>query len=632
MAMTAKDFDIRFSAYDSSQSVATNIANNASGTSYYPQWTQCEVRQKMSDITTFNSSLSGVVCTSLPVNVNNVMGLYYYDGSSTTLSFVGMVNSVTYQNYNVLSVEGMDFSYLLSKYTLNPAKDSDSYSTPISGLNSGGGAFSLANLINVINSPNDNDDMGAAAILPIGTIDTVYIDKPIKIPAMNKQQALFYVAQQFTGLYFYIDELTGAINAKSTRGTSSVVKDYYLTGASTNAYLGSRSFSGFNIMNSITVIGQKGINLSTYSDYTTKETTLVGGDKRLAAAYSTVTPDAVMYLNSTSGLPSSGNVIIPYGVPLAAVLPGATSNTAEIAYTGISGNTLTGCSIVSSSPAGSMKWDVNTPVFNSATIYVADTSLFSSSGNIQIGNEVISYSSKGSTYFNLVDGVTTFPNRFQYISTTTSASVAATDTSIQVASTSGFSSSGTIYIETEEIYYSSINSTHFLGCQRSHNAVAHGSSIAVIQVYRTELHPSGVLVKQYTNNAIDSTNGSIKVNGLYSIAIQEPNLIEKEQIESYASRLLQNNRWGGIYHELYPQDVGADFDLLYIGDHVTITDASLGLSASDARVMAMTLTLDRTSAYQFNLQTMPYAYAFYAINPVISVRDYLSMQRNNRWL
>ena len=75
MAMTAKDFDIRISTYDTTHTVAWNIAANASGTSYYGQWTQCEVRQKMSDISTFTLNLSGVVSTTLPIAVNNVVGV-----------------------------------------------------------------------------------------------------------------------------------------------------------------------------------------------------------------------------------------------------------------------------------------------------------------------------------------------------------------------------------------------------------------------------------------------------------------------------------------------------------------------------------------------------------------------------
>jgi len=654
MAADAKDFDIKFSLYNTANDVATNIAYNAShGTSYYNQWMTCEVRQQMSANATFSIRLGGVASSSIPVAVNMMMGVYYNDGSTTSLVFIGMVSNVTYENYNYLDIEGQDMSYLLSNQKLDPTTswfvfNDGKYVTP--------DGATLNDLINILNASETG-----AAILPVETI--VSLPVKMEIPLSNKRDALWYVASQLKtssggDIYFYINELTGGLNAKSTRGASTAVAvggqdGYYLTGEKQNAYAGKRHLTGLDIYNDITVVGHSGKVMATYSDYTTKETTLTSGDKHLIAPFNIVdgTCDTVMYLYDIEGLPSSGYILLRDGGVYTETQPSTNwfSPMTLIAYTGASGNSLSGCTVatVGGTPAFSplyaenSVWTKNSPAFVAGRIYVASTTDFASSGELQIGDEVITYTGKNASaaYFSLdVSTAAVCYTRFAYSSTTLSADIDADDDTITVASTSGMEAKGVIRIyggtyPSEDISYTSIDGTHFSGCMRGDRAGAHSSGDGVVQIMLPEYHPSGVFVKQGTNGAVDATSSSIKVNGIHSLVVQEPNIISKKQVELYASKLLGNYRWGGIYHELFPQDVGGDFNILSIGDKVAITDSSLGLSASEVRVMSMRLVLNRESAYELALACMPYATAFTRFDmKSVSLKETLKMSRESRWL
>jgi len=56
------------------------------------------------------------------------------------------------------------------------------------------------------------------------------------------------------------------------------------------------------------------------------------------------------------------------------------------------------------------------------------------------------------------------------VATNTAATLTETATTVQVVSTTGFLSASSIIVEDEEIAYSSINSTYFLGCTRGYRA------------------------------------------------------------------------------------------------------------------------------------------------------------------
>ena len=87
--VAAHDFDIKVVPYDSTHTIAWNITNNlVAGTSYYPYWVSCTVRQKMSDVSTFSFSMGGVDSSTLPVHMNDIVGVYYIGdegyGTATT--------------------------------------------------------------------------------------------------------------------------------------------------------------------------------------------------------------------------------------------------------------------------------------------------------------------------------------------------------------------------------------------------------------------------------------------------------------------------------------------------------------------------------------------------------------------
>jgi hypothetical protein len=342
-----------------------------------------------------------------------------------------------------------------------------------------------------------------------------------------------------------------------------------------------------------------------------------------------------MYLYSNDGMPSSGKVIMRNGQVTSGWIHPMYGNMvhAQINYTGKTTNVLTGCTVEAMVPLNeSVAWETNAPVFMADQLNVSDTTAFASSGEILVGDEVMTYTSKGAGYFQLDNSLLYV--RSSFLSTTASGSVSVTATSITASSSlSGWENSGVIYVGDEYIYYGSKSGSTFQNCQRGEFAKAHDSGTNISQMFLPELHPNGVLVKQNTDGAVDSTDSSIKVNGVYQVVIQEPNVVTKEQVESYASNLLRNNRWGSIIHQLYAQDVGGDFDVLSIGDKVQITDSTIGISGSEGRVMELNLNLNREEGYSLLVTTMPYIYAFNTFDlSKISLSEYLKMSNNSRWV
>lgn len=647
-----KDFTVKISAYTSTATdamVTQNITNNASGTVYDSEWTSINVRQQMGNITSFKIKLGGIDCSSsLPVNVRNVLGVYY----DNVVVFVGLVSNVAYENYNTLVVDGFDFSVLLQKKKVlsstdkNLIKTENAWSAPDT-------VKTMSQLLSIFNSPDDKTDW-STFILPKGDIADINLSGEIKYPLMDSLQAFFYTQRVFAkNIYFYISEETGSINAALTQGTSTAVDvsgqtgGYFLTGVKTNAYLGKRYYDGNNIINKITVVGHGGKISATYSDYTTKETTLTCGDQRLcnkfianitAGTCGTDGSNALLQLFSVADLPTAGTILLRDGEYSGAIDP-MTASSVTIDYTGKSGNTvLTGCTIGTPSiMGGTMTFITNTLAYMKDRIYVADTSAFAASGEILIGDEVMTYTGKAATYFTIASAGTAALLRYTSTTTSITSDITATDTTIPCTANSlaGWEASGYVTLYPETIYYASRTDTNLTNCQRDPMvATAHTVlGTTVVQTFYPEPHPSGVLVKQNTDGAIDATSSSIKVNGLYSTIIQEPNLVSKEDVESYASQILRNHRWGDIFHELYAQDVGGDFDKLYIGDKIKITDATIGISGVDARIQRMELTLDREGGtYQLFLLTQPYDYAFNTFSFSPNSTDYINQHKFGRWL
>lgn len=122
------------------------------------------------------------------------------------------------------------------------------------------------------------------------------------------------------------------------------------------------------------------------------------------------------------------------------------------------------------------------------SIPVASTAQFPSSGTIQINSEQMVYSSTTATTFDNVsrgaNGTSTANHTLASVVSPLYA-VDSSQTSINVASTAGFATSGTIQIDNEQIDYGSITATSFGGLTRGVNgttASTHGSSITITQI------------------------------------------------------------------------------------------------------------------------------------------------------
>ena len=139
----------------------------------------------------------------------------------------------------------------------------------------------------------------------------------------------------------------------------------------------------------------------------------------------------------------------------------------------------------------------------STTINVADTTGFTATGAILIDSEYITYSGKTSTSFTgCVRGV---QNDVTYASTTISASINSSVTTIPLTSITGFtvplfSSAVIVKIGTELITYTGINTTtnELTGCVRGTNGTTAAS------------HTSGDTIAEYAGiqHALDPTTGS----------------------------------------------------------------------------------------------------------------------------
>ena len=387
-------------------------------------------------------------------------------------------------------------------------------------------------------------------------------------------------------------------------------------------------------MNDIIVINTERTMRTRFSDFTPVECSLIGGDNFLDAPYNTAVGFGTMYLKGTAGMPSTGSVILREGTVSS---PSAFKALALVSYTGISGNTLTGCTVTLESPLFPKNFMAGGMVLNASKIVVDTTTGFPASGNIQIGEEIIPYDSLTTE---TVDGVsrgifvlsqasTTKP--FHRALTSYTDSGAGTQTAealtINCTSTSTFASSGYLSIDMglvgsfaykpEIVKYTGKTATSFTGCSRGVgqdgvvNSISANTSIT--NVFITVPHPANILVKKFIDypSTPAEVGSSVYSNGVKSVCLLG-NGIDRASIETFGSTLLRNQRYGDQFHSLVPVKMG-DWDLLTTGDKITITDSNLGLSALDARVFELILNLNRVGSYSMTVKTMPYNRSFTAV-------------------
>jgi hypothetical protein len=163
---------------------------------------------------------------------------------------------------------------------------------------------------------------------------------------------------------------------------------------------------------------------------------------------------------------------------------------------------------------------------SSTTVSVVDTTGFTSTGSILIETEVISYTGKTTTTFT---GCTRAAS-----GTTAAAHVASigvsqytTGVTINCTSASVFAASGTIYIGSEGITYSGKTGTSFTGCTRAANGTTPNS------------HANGDLISQYASTATGW--GSAATTG---IGIQ----LRLWSQSNYGEDLVFNPRGGSMYY------------------------------------------------------------------------------------
>jgi len=610
------DYDLRFGA------------TNPPSTSFYKEWIQCFIHQVIGQPSVFTANIDATDLSSVPVSAGNYFGAYY--NNSATPSFIGVVQKVAYVSPCNMEISGMDFAYFLRYY---PGLGYDSTKTDVKFYTTID--TSLTTLVQRICSVNG--DASAPWIIEVGSVDDLQITAGKKLPLGSRLEQFYSLQRIFQERYFFVSEVDGKAYVTSARGSATSVKDYYLTGINTNAYLAKRIFDGNNVINDITVVGANAQRRARYYDATPVETTLAVGDVPLTDWFVltksgvSFTCSSTMYVANTDGWDNSGYILLNGGnVQVSNQIK--VDGTTEIAYTGKTANSFTGCT-VSYTPTANverMVWGVENYAYHSRKIFVESTSGFPDSGAIVIGEEIMPYSSKTSTTFNL----SAYPGcrRCLYLYTHSHASTTQSRTATTINLDSGalgdfssFPQSGLFEIIGmgtewwwEIIKYAGKGATSFTGCQRpydSHDVPP--SSLLIFPFFQTP-HPKGVLVKKLVTSgscgadASYDTGSSLCTYGNRAKVIYENHLISPLEIEKYASQIIRNCRWGDQYHVLYPTNIG-DFDPLELGDKITITDSRLSLSGLEARVMELNLTLDRTSGYVFSLTSMPYSYAFTAL-------------------
>lgn len=609
------DYDVRFGA-------------SSPTTSYYSKWISTKINQKMGYPSTFLIEMDAVALSGLPVSAGNYFGLYY--NNSVTPSFCGRVTSVSYASPKMLTVEGMDMYYNLLRHPPYQIKDETKClmkDLSLSGL--------LEKLL--------EDDAGSP-LIPIGVIedmDLPWKQNGIELPLTNRLNQVLVVQQALKDRYFYVSEVDGKFYAKTTKGDSTSVLDYYLTGVAPTitgkerkAWLGQRDFNGARIMNDVILISTERTIRTRFSDFTPTECTLIGGDNFLDAPYNTEVGFETMYLKGTAGMPSTGSVILREGtVSWRSVLKAL----ALVSYTGISGNTLTGCTVTLESPLLPKNFMAGGMVLNASKIVVDTTSGFPASGSIQIGEEIIPYDSLTTEtvdgvsrgIFVLTQASTTKPMHRAVTSSTDSGAVSqlAEAITINCTSTSTFASSGYLSIgmglvgafayKPEIVKYTGTTATSFTGCSRGvgQDGVVNGipAHTSITNVFITVPHPANILVKKFIDypSTPAEVGSSVYSNGIKSICLLG-NGIDRASIETFGSTLLRNQRYGDQFHSLVPIRMG-DWDDLTTGDKITITDSNIGLSALDARVTELILSLNRAGVYSMTIKTMPYNRAFTAV-------------------
>ena len=226
-------------------------------------------------------------------------------------------------------------------------------------------------------------------------------------------------------------------------------------------------------------------------------------------------------INAVSAATGGGTVAAAYQLN-----NGTVTGSAQVGWgAGLWGGVLTGTALTQiDMAAGTLNTTLTSAVPSStstANINVVSTTGFASSGTIVIGSEIITYSGTTGTSFT---GITRGANAQIYYPI--GQTVAANNVTITVDDTTGFSPAGTMIIGTELISYTGLTLTTFTGCIRG----AQGTIAAP--------HPNNSVIQEATAYYGWGQSASTTTNTQLRLWSQS----------NFGQDLLFNPRGGGLYY------------------------------------------------------------------------------------
>jgi hypothetical protein len=180
------------------------------------------------------------------------------------------------------------------------------------------------------------------------------------------------------------------------------------------------------------------------------------------------------------------------------------------------------------------------------------------------------------------DGVNQIRTSCYNASTTTStlsADITDSATTIGLTDASSFDATGTIRIMEEIITYSGKSGNNLTGCTRGTSSTTAFS------------HKKNVFVEKHLAIGSAEAGSSIKDNGLLDITEPRRDIIDRDTLELIASRILIDRKDPIIRIMIQPNEPLAVAGAREIGELITITDAESDIS-DDYRIVSITYTSD----------------------------------------
>jgi len=154
------------------------------------------------------------------------------------------------------------------------------------------------------------------------------------------------------------------------------------------------------------------------------------------------------------------------------------------------------------------------------------------------------------------------------ISGTLSSSMNATQTKINISSTTGFSDGDIIRIAEEQINVATVSATQFTGCVRGTNSTT------------AKVHQKGVYYEKYFAYTSPTTDSSLATYGQMDNHITDRTLIDITTAEKIASDYLLDHKDPIVRIRLNTSDPMSVLQTIQVGDYVTVTDAEAGITGS----------------------------------------------------